>query len=93
MNFKTMNLDDIINWCQANNQIEWLKAEAARMMPCKVYPKGENGKKDKSAKPSVEMRPITFIQIKTDFVNKFMPEIAPQKKMRAPSMYDRIKLL
>lgn len=27
MNYKTMNLDDIVSWCQENNQVEWLKAQ------------------------------------------------------------------
>lgn len=30
MDYKTMKLDDIINWCKANNQVAWLKAEAAK---------------------------------------------------------------
>lgn len=96
MDFKTMTINDIISWCQANNQVAWLKAEAAKMVPCKVYPKVEvNGKKvtDKNAEPTIEMRPITFIQIKMDFVNKFMPEIAPAKKALKPSMYDLIAAL
>ena len=93
MNFKTMTINDIIDWCKANNQVEWLKAEAAKQMPCKVYPKGTDGKKDKNAAPIVEMRPITFIQIKTDFANKFMPEIAPKKKDAKPSMYELIAAL
>ena len=29
MDYKKMNLDDIINWCKANNQVDWLKKEAA----------------------------------------------------------------
>lgn len=96
MDFKTMNINDIINWCTANNQVAWLKAEAAKKVPCKVYPRVEkDGKKvvDKSATPTIEMRPITFIQIKTNFVNKFMPELAPKKKENKPSMYDLIAAL
>lgn len=96
MEFKTMTINDIIAWCKANNQVEWLKAEAARKMPCSVYPKKEvDGKKvvDKTATPTIEMRPITFIQIKTDFVNKFMPEIAPKKKDAKPTMYELINAL
>lgn len=96
MDFRTMTINDIIEWCKANNQVAWLKAEAARQMPCKIYPRVEvDGKKvvDKNAQPTIEMRPITFIQIKTDFVNQFMPEIAPQKKALKPSMYDLIKAL
>ena len=96
MDFKTMTINDIIDWCKANNQVAWLKAEAAKQMPCKVYPKTEeNGRKvvDRKATPIIEMRPITFIQIKTDFVNKFMPEIAPKKKEAKPTMYELIAAL
>lgn len=96
MDFKTMNITDIINWCVANKQVAWLKAEAAKTVPCKVYPKVEKDGKmvvDKKATPTIEMRPITFIQIKTNFVNTFMPEIAPKKKEAKPSMYDLIKAL
>lgn len=98
MNFKTMSIEDIISWCQANNQVEWLKTTAARQTTYKVYPrikvKDENGKtkiiSDKSATPKTEKRPISFIQIKTEFVNKFMPEIAPKAKDKQPTMYDII---
>lgn len=96
MDFKTMNINDIIVWCQSNNQVEWLKAEAAKKVPCKVYPKVmKDGKKvtDKTAKPTIELRPITFIQIKTNFVNKFMPELMPKKKDAKPTMYDLINAL
>lgn len=28
MDYKTMSIEDIINWCQENNQVAWLKAQA-----------------------------------------------------------------
>lgn len=89
MDFKTMTIEDIINWCTANNQTAWLKAKAAEKVACKVYPK-VNGKADKTQAPVTEMRKITFIQIKTDFVNKFMPELAPKAANKKKSMYDLI---
>ena len=84
-----MKIEDIINWCKANNQVAWLKAEMAKNTPCKVYPK-VNGKADKSQEPTIEYRKITFIQIKTDFVNAFMPELAPKAKEKKKSMYDLV---
>ena len=96
MDYKTMGIDDIITWCVANKQTAWLKAEAAKKVPCKVYPKVEkDGKKvtDKSAKPAIELRPITFIQLKNNFVNTFMPEIAPKKAAAKPTMFDKINAL
>ena len=113
MNYKDMKIDDIIKWCQDNNQVEWLKAKSAELVPCKVFPTvkvaklnadgtpvlTKKGKQvfanvaDKSKEPTVEMRPITYVQIKIAFVEKFMPELAPKKKTKEPSMYDRIKAL
>ena len=29
LDYKKMNLDDIIKWCAANEQIDWLKAQGA----------------------------------------------------------------
>ena len=101
MDFKTMKIEDIINWCKENNQVEWLKAEVEKKVPYKVFPRktvvGEDGKKksvvDKTQEPTIEQRPISFIQIKTDFTRKFMPEIAPKQKEKKPTMYDIIKAL
>lgn len=92
MDFKTMNIDDIIAWCKENNQVEWLKAEAAKKTTKKIYPKGADGKKDKTATPTLVSQPITFVEIKMDFVNKFMPEIAPKKQHKA-NMFERIAAL
>lgn len=96
MDYKNMTIDDIIEWCQENGQVEWLKRKAAEKKPCKVYPrKVVDGKSvaDKSQEPKIEKRPISFIQLKIDFVDKFMPEIAPEKKAKAPSFHDKIKNL
>lgn len=76
MDFKKMNIDDIIAWCKANNQVEWLKAEAAKTYIDK------NGKECK----------ISFIQIKYDFCKMFMADILPKAKApkQEKTMYDRI---
>ena len=109
MNFKDMDINDIINWCKENNQVAWLKETASKQVEYKVYPKvkvakvdangnavlSKKGKPmytttvDKTATPVIEMRPISFIQIKMAFVEKFMPEIAP-KKSKKKTMYDLI---
>lgn len=96
MNFKTMRLDDIIDWCKANNQVEWLKTTANKTSTMKVYPRVRvDGKiiTDRTAEPTLKEVPITFIELKMAFVEKFMPEIAPKAEPKAPTMYERIKAL
>ena len=101
MNFKTMGIEDVIEWCKANNQIEWLKKTAAKKTECKVYPRKKvvnaDGKlvsvADKSKEPKIESRPISFVEIKYEFAKKFMPEILPKAKEMKASMYDIIAAL
>ena len=111
--YKTLNIETIIAWCKQNNQVEWLKAEMAKEVPCKVYPRkkvaklDENGNPvindkgkvvytsvaDKSKKPTVEMRKISFVQIKNDFIDTFMPDLKPVAKAKKPTMYDIVNAL
>lgn len=94
MNYKDMTIDDIIGWCQEHGEVDWLKRKANEKKACKVYPRKKvDGKSvaDKTAEPKIENRPISFIQLKIDFVDKFMPEIAPEKKSKEPTFHDRIK--
>lgn len=94
LDYKNMTIDDIIDWCVANGETEWLKRKANEKKACKVYPRKKvDGKSvaDKTAEPKIEKRPISFIQLKIDFVDKFMPEIAPEKKSKEPTFHDRIK--
>lgn len=77
MNYKDMTIDDIIQWCQENGQVAWLKAIAA-----KTFPK-EDG----------TIRKITFIELKLEFVREFMADIAPKAKPKKPSMFDKIGAL
>ena len=90
-NVKNLSIDNIIEDCKANNRIEWLKAKAAEMVDCEVYPK-VNGKADKTQAPKIEKRKITFIQIKTDYLEAFYPALA-EKKAKKPTMYDKIAAL
>lgn len=101
LTYEDMTIDDIIKWCQDNNEVAWLKAKAQEQREYKVYPKKvvidektgkEKRKADKSKPYHIEKRPISYIQIKIDFVDKFMPEIAPERKEKL-SMYDRIMAL
>lgn len=95
MTYKSMTIEDIIAWCKQHDQVEWLKAECKKKTPYKVYPRVKvEGKSvvDKTAEPKIEMRPISFIQIKSDFVEQFMPELKP-KKVKKTTLYERVEAL
>jgi tRNA/tmRNA/rRNA uracil-C5-methylase (TrmA/RlmC/RlmD family) len=101
MNYKKMTINDIIAWCKANNQVEWLKAEVNKKTSQKVYPKktiiNADGKKvkraDKDQPYTLVEKDITFVQIKKEFAEKFMPEILPVAKEKKPTMKDMIAAL
>lgn len=101
LNYQTMKIEDIIKWCEDNNQVDWLIAESEKTIPVKVYPRkkvvNEKGKvvsvADKSQEPTIEMRKIDFINLKKNFVEKFMQEIAPKAKAKEPTMYEKIQAL
>lgn len=76
MNYQGMKIEDIISWCKANNQVEWLKETATKTYPTE---KGE--------------RRISFIELKLEFVKKFMPELAPKTQGKKPTMYELIEAL
>lgn len=77
-NINEIKLDDIIEYCQKKNEVEWLKAVALAQ-----------GKLDKDGKP----RKVSFIEVRNEFCRKFFPDMAPKKTTRKPSMYDRIASL
>ncbi len=107
--FMDWELPDIIDWCQKNGQVEWLKAKAAETRERPIYPKKKvarmnpdgtpvltkKGKQsytsvmDKTANPiGTKTEPITFVEIKSDFLHTF--NLVPAKKPKKPSMYDII---
>lgn len=96
-----IDVDFVFDWCEQNGHNDWLKAELAKTTTQKTYPRkkivNEAGKKvsvaDKSKEPTIVEKPITFIEVRTAFVEKFMPEFAPKKKEKKPTMYDRAKML
>lgn len=73
MNYKDMTIEDIIDWCTKNGQVDWLKDAATKTFV-------KDGKE----------RRISFIELKLEFVKKFMPSIAPKAQPKKPSMYDLI---
>ena len=95
-NYKDWEMPDIIEWCKENNQVEWLKKTVATKVKKPIYPKIEHttktGKKtmvyDKKAKPIgyQEVR-ISFVEIKSAFIDKFFPEQKAQKEEKV-TFYD-----
>lgn len=77
MNYNTMKIEDIIDYCQKQGPeaVAWLKETASKTFT------NEEGKE----------RRISFFELKIEFVKKFMPEIAPKAGApKKPSMYDTI---
>jgi hypothetical protein len=96
MDYTTMNIDDIIKYCQEQGPeaVAWLKETAAKKVEYKIYPRIKvDGKSvaDKSQEPKIELRPISFVQLKTAFCEKF--GLGMPKAPKAPSMYDKIAAL
>jgi hypothetical protein len=97
-NYKDWEMPDIIKWCQENNQVDWLKATAATKVKKPIYPKvahtSKTGKQtmvyDKKAKPigHHEVK-ISFVEIKSAFIEKFFPEQKNQKEKKE-TFYDII---
>lgn len=101
MDLKKCKIGDIINYCQEQGQIEWLKAESAKMVEHKVYPKvpsvSKNGKKswkeDKTQAPTIKVEPISFLELKANFVAKFFPEVAAKRQEQKKNWHDMIAKL
>lgn len=85
-----INLPFIQNYCINNNQKAWYNEQIKKSYPAKVHPKGADGKIDKSQPKIVEIRRISFIQLKINFIEAFFPELKPKKKEKKASMYDEL---
>jgi hypothetical protein len=90
MNYLKIDFDYIKTWCVENNQVAWLKAVVNETTKAKRHTgKIQVEKKGKMVwvvdknSPTEEVEiPITFVEIKTKFIEKFMPEIMPVKKVK-----------
>lgn len=100
MEFKTLTIEQIAEWCAANNQLDWLEAELSKKVKVKVYPKvdgvNKNGKRcklaDKSQKPIEEERDMPFVTLKTNFAKKFIPTLITAEPKK-PTMLEYVKSL
>lgn len=95
MEYRKIDFKFIMDYCEQHNEKDWLKAKVEETTEVKVYPKvkNANGKmvSDKSKKPKIEVRPISFLQVKNDFCAKFMPELLPKKGNKKKSMREMLK--
>lgn len=92
--------DYIFNWCEANNQLEWLVTISEEKIKAPVYPRKEYKTKDGKVKtkPDNTQAPIkyeervrNFMEVKAAFIDKFMPELKPKAKQAKPSLLERAK--
>ena len=85
---KEINLEFIRNYCsQAAERKAWYNSAVKKTVICKVYPKGADGKADRTQEPKEVERSITFIQLKQEFIKEYFPELAPKKKDKGANMY------
>lgn len=77
MNYYKTNLDGIIEWCKANNQVEWLKKAAAKTIPT------ETGSRKITF---IELKREFFLTFMAD-------KVPVAKKEKQPTMWDKINSL
>lgn len=99
MDFMKIDIPYIVEWCKEHGEVEWLKQTAAKKVTHNIYPKktyiNKKGKEvcrqDKTQKPiGTEVKNISFVELKMEFCQKFMPEIIPEAKEKKLSMYEII---
>lgn len=92
-------IEEIIEWCVANGEVEWLKTTSQKIVNRPIYPKVPNVSKtgkntmvyDKTQEPiGYEESKISFVELKSEFIATFFES---QKKEKKPSMYDLIAAL
>jgi len=94
IDYKKIDFPFIENWCDTHGQSEWLDSKVLEDVIVDVYPyieytkkDGTKGRKyDKTQQPTKKTRPISFLQVKDEFITKFMPEVKPQAKAQPLTM-------
>jgi hypothetical protein len=79
MNYQSMNINDIINWCKENNQVDWLKATMETKVPYKQYPRKKVIKLDENGNVVVNAKG------KVQFTTVADKSKAPKTVMRKPN--------
>lgn len=100
--YEKLTIDNVIDWCVANGEKDWLKATAEKEVQVKEYPKKEvtlaDGKvvmrADRKATPTMKTVKMPFTMLKHEFCKKFFPDKLPKEEAKnKPSMLDRIRAL
>ena len=94
---KDMKIDDIIAYCKEHGEVAWLKEVCARKTERKVYPRIKvvnpdgtvKSVADKTKKPKIVTQPISFVEVKREFMDKFAPEERVGKHKK-PTFHDMI---
>lgn len=85
---KKITIDYIRDYCrQSEDRKAWYNETITTLVPVAVFPKGADGKQDKTQQPTTEMRKPSFIQIQAAFITKYMPELLAPKKDKKENMY------
>ncbi len=95
---KDIDLDYIQAFCIEHKHTAWYNEQLEKVYPQTIYPRVEkevDGKikkvLDKSQAPTIEMKPITYVQLKANFLEKFYPELIKDKKSNKVSkMFTRL---
>jgi hypothetical protein len=99
MEYKTATLEQIFDWCNENNKLDWLEKYLSTDITRKIYPKKTTagGKKvpDTKADPiGTRKTKPTFTELKKAFYEKFLPnEIPAPKKPKKPTLLDKFNAL
>jgi hypothetical protein len=89
---KQYNLVGIQNYCRANEEARaWYNEAAFRKVVKPVFPKGADGKPDKSQAPAMVEQDISFIELQAEFLAKFIEGYAEKEEKQGKSAM-RIKL-
>lgn len=84
LTYRGLTFEQVIEWCQENNQIEWLKAECERMVPVEGLTK-----KGKPRKP----RKISMLEVMKNFVETFRKDLIPEEKPKKDTFRDKVRNL
>ena len=85
---KALNIDAIRAECKADEvKKAWYNEFVTTDVPRAKFPKGADGKPDKTQQPTVEMVKPGFIELQAAFIAKFHPELLATKAAKKEDMY------